>query len=215
MVSASTCYFAGDYTGCCDAATLESSSASVRSIWFRACLHLNRLSDARNLAKGSGALDAALLLYLEAFPMRNDENSNWSNILSKAEEAGSLEGDRDEVAIILSNIYAWAGQLEDVYRLASQSSTLEAQLLTVQYLATIGRFDLAEKRLEKLKKSHVDNIAFQIMEAELGLRRGGAHAKDSPYIYQELVQVYGNTPKLLNGLAAACLLLIASLTPKP
>ncbi|PJF18132.1 HAD phosphatase, family IIIA [Paramicrosporidium saccamoebae] len=199
-MSAVSAYFAGDYVACCSVAATESSTGVVRSVWFRACVQCGRHSEARSLAKGNGALDAALLLYLDAFPLRHDKQANWTDITSRAEKVGSLEGDRDEVAVILSIIHSWADQLEDAYRLASQSSSLEAQLLTVAYLAMINRFDLAERRLEKLKNAHVDNLAFQLVEAEVALRR------DALYIYQELVQMYGRTPKLLNGQAAACLL---------
>lgn len=199
-------FFSGNYVACCEQAPLESSSAMVRSVWFRSCVHLGRVAEAKSLAKGPGALDAALLLFLEGFPHRDAVEFNWDGLLERAEEAGTREGDRDEAAVILSIVYGWAGRLEVAYRLAAQSTAVEGQLLLVSYQAKVGRFDLAGGKLERLKAAHVDEIAYQLVEAEVAMRRGGMHAKEAVYIYQELVQVYGRTAKLLNGQAAACLL---------
>jgi tetratricopeptide (TPR) repeat protein len=169
MVSSQSAFFAGDYAACVEAASLESSTAEARSLWCRALVHLGRFNDAKSVAKNNSALDRALYVYADAFSHRN--NSLDSSMLSKLEAASALEGDRDEAAVILATVYNWAGYREEAFRLASQSASLEGQLLLVTILISLGRFDLAERKLEKLKKAHVDKIAFQLVEAELALNK--------------------------------------------
>lgn len=174
---ARSAFFAGDYTGCCEAASRESSTAEVRSIWFRALLNLGQFEEARKLIKGTtGALDLALSLYATGFPLRNEPNNNnyeWNRLIVQAEAVGGVEGEQNEAAVILSIIYSWAGKLEDAYRLASQSTLLEAQLLLVTFCLKLGRIDIAERKLEKLGRLHKDEVAFQLVEAELAISKVG------------------------------------------
>lgn len=67
--------------------------------------------------------------------------------------------------------------------------------------------DLAERKLEKLKKSNVDEVPFQLAEAEVAIAKGDIHIKDALYIYQELAELYGRTKKLLAAQTCALLLL--------
>lgn len=70
-------------------------------------------------------------------------------------------------------------------------------------LIRIGRSDLALAKLAKLKKNFLDEVAFQMVESEVALSRGGSSIKEAVYIYQELLETQSRTPKLLHSLSGA------------
>lgn len=80
------------------------------------------------------------------------------------------------------------------------------QLLLVTILVKIGRSDLAQAKLAKLKKNFLDEVAFQMVESEVALSRGGSLIKEAVYIYQELLETQSRTPKLLHSLTGALIM---------
>lgn len=170
-----TAFFTGDYKRCCDLAAAEPISQETKSYWFRALLHLGHLDEALSLAPTDGALDAALRLYASTHALRNSQghsSEGWNEgIFAEAERVAGLEGDRDAAAVLLAIVYSWSGRLEEAYRVAVQSASLEAQLLLVTFLAQIRRFDLAERKMERLKQAFVEDVAFQLVEAQLALQK--------------------------------------------
>lgn len=168
-------FFTGDYQRCCDLATAEALTGDVKSLWVRSLLHLGQFDEALSLASSEGALDSALRLYASTFPLRNSEGrtkDGWNEgIFAETERVTGLEGDRDEAAVLLAIVYSWGGRLGEAYRVAAQSASLEAQLLLVSFLTQIGRFDLAEEKMERLKRVFVEHVAFQLVEAQLTLQK--------------------------------------------
>lgn len=77
------------------------------------------------------------------------------------------------------------------------------QLLLVTILVKIGRSDLAQAKLGKLKKNFLDEVAFQMVESEVALSRGESSTKEAVYIYQELLETQSRTSKLLHSLSGA------------
>ena len=80
-------------------------------------------------------------------------------------------------------------------------------MMVVSYLTKIHRFDLADRKLEKLRRTLQDTVAFQLVEAEVALMKGGKNIKDALYIFQELTGSKGRTKKLLAAQTLALLLL--------
>lgn len=85
----------------------------------------------------------------------------------------------------------------------------------IEILISLGQVSLAQNRLQKMKNipEWKDDVRFILIEALLGLYSNTDNedstfgVMDSLYSYQELVQVHGNTPRLLLHLAAAFILL--------
>lgn len=85
----------------------------------------------------------------------------------------------------------------------------------IEILISLGQFELAQERLQKMKNipEWKDDIRYLLAEALLGLHQNTSEevsffgVKDSLYSYQELIQVHGSTPRLLLHLAAAFILL--------
>lgn len=120
-------FFCGDYRACVVAASREAPSADVKCLWFRALVECGCVGEARAIAGVAGdLLDEALLLYADAHALRGvPDDPQWMAVLARAARVQNLSGDRDAAAVVLSIVYCWAGQLEDAYRLASQSATVE------------------------------------------------------------------------------------------
>lgn len=140
-------FFCGDYGACVmrgetrgdmrggmraetKAETRAETRAEIKSLSFRALIQCGSETEARAMVGGAdGALDAldeALLLYADAHALRcAQDDPQWAAVLARAARAQELGGDRDAAAAVLSIVYCWAGQLEDAYWLASQSTTLE------------------------------------------------------------------------------------------
>ncbi len=170
--AATTRFYSGDYVGACEEARGAALTAETRSAWFRALVQLGRSEEAEEtLAAGPGALDYALRLYARAHTIKEEPRADWTPLLEQIDEITGLEGDRDESAYLLATVCSWAGQNEQAYHLASQSAAMEAQLLLVTILARIGRFDLVEKRMEKLRRFFGDQVAYQLVEAQMSLEK--------------------------------------------
>lgn len=201
-------------------ATAAVNSGEIKSLFFRSLVHLNRASEAQRLVArtgngNQGQLDHALLLYAQVYPHRHLPASLPSGEGDLAQLTDSIisnegDGERDEAAVILSLVHGWRGDLAMAYRLAAQAACLEAQLLLVTYLVGIHRFDLVDRKMEKLRRAAVDEAAYQVVEAEVAMAKGGKNIKDALYIYQQLCEslgARGRTKKLLCAQASALLLL--------
>lgn len=203
--------------------TSTTSGGEVKSLFFRSLVHLNRVNEAQRLvARGGGEashLDRALLFYAQVYPHRHLSSSlpagggdlaQLTDSVIGSECAGEGDNERDEAAVILSLVHDWRGDLTMAYRLAAQAACLEAQLLLVTYLVGIHRFDLADRKMEKLRRVAVDEVVYQVVEAEVAMAKGGKNIKDALYIYQQLSEslgARGRTKKLLCAQVSALLLL--------
>lgn len=219
-------FHCGDYQGCCEeaskVATATTGGGEVKSLFFRSLVHLDRVKEAQRLVtRGGGSagegshLDQALLFYAQAYPHRHLPASlpaGGGDLAQLTESVINEEGEdeRDEAAVILSLVHGWRGDLTMAYRLAAQAACLEAQLLLVTYLVGIQRFDLVDRKMEKLRRVAVDEVIYQVVEAEVAMAKGGKNIKDALYIYQQLSEslgTRGRTKKLLCAQVSALLLL--------
>ena len=119
-------FFAGDYEGVCIFASRAGSVTGVKSFWFRALVALGRSSEAKQLtSNGTSALDIALLLYSDAYPLRA-LSASLKKLVPKAVKASSIVEGKDEAAVVLSTFYSWLGNLTEAYRVAALSPDPEA-----------------------------------------------------------------------------------------
>lgn len=71
----------------------------------------------------------------------------------------------------------------------------------------MDRFDLATKILKKMQELDDDSTLTQLATASLNFFLGQEKLNEAYYIYQELIDKYGESPLLLNGISAAMICL--------
>lgn len=80
--------------------------------------------------------------------------------------------------------------------------TWEQSAMMIQVFLRMDRPDLAKEALKKMKSKDEDNVLCQLATAWIALSPGGK-AQDAVYVYEELIDKYGSSASLLNGLAVA------------
>lgn len=149
----------------------------------------------------------------------NSELIAAQEIASKAHESVYIE--HDQVILTCAEVALLLNSPETAFKLLKlvKASNLDCQVLFIEILLRLGQVGMAQGRLEKMKNipEWKDDVRFLLIETQLGLSSDiepadatattKFSAKDSLYSYQELIQVHGQTPRLLILLAAAYLLL--------
>jgi len=104
--------------------------------------------------------------------------------------------------IVASCIYEHVGDYEEALRQANGCRSLEGRAAMVQLYLRIDRPENAEKELRSMQQMDEDASLTQLSAARLALYSGGSkHVKDAMNIYDELIDKFGVSPTLLEGLA--------------
>jgi hypothetical protein len=97
-------------------------------------------------------------------------------------------------------------QLEESLRCLHQNARLEARALVVQIFLQIARIDLAERELAAMKEINVFAVPSQLASAWVNLATNGEKPlQDARLTFQDLIDKYGASPMLLNGIAVSFL----------
>lgn len=73
----------------------------------------------------------------------------------------------------------------------------------MQLYLRIFRVDLAQKQLKTMKSLDEDSALTMLATAWVHMAPGQAKAQEAVYIYEELIDKYGSSTMLLNGLAVS------------
>eukprot|EP01120_Amphizonella_sp_Union-15-10_P013134 TRINITY_DN6067_c0_g1_i1.p1 TRINITY_DN6067_c0_g1~~TRINITY_DN6067_c0_g1_i1.p1 ORF type:complete len:290 (-),score=49.32 TRINITY_DN6067_c0_g1_i1:99-968(-) len=104
---------------------------------------------------------------------------------------------------IASLIHFNNGNLEDALRCSYANNSLDGRAFVVQIYLSMQRVDLAEKELNAMQSLGDDAIQTQLAAAWIAIAQGGEKFQEALDIYQELIDKYGQSVPLLNGVAIA------------
>lgn len=105
--------------------------------------------------------------------------------------------------IIAAILYMHDDNCKEAVKAISSTSNFEQRALMVQLYLRMDRLDLAQKELKTMKSLDEDNTLSMLATAWVNLATGGAKVQEAAYIYDELIDKYGSSPVLLNGLAVS------------
>ncbi len=106
--------------------------------------------------------------------------------------------------LVAAILYMHDDNLKEAVKLVHRGVNLEQNALLVQLYLRMDRLDLAQKQVKSMNAIDEDSPLCMLASAWTNLSVGGAKgAQDAAYIYDELVDKYGGSALLLNGLAVA------------
>ncbi|XP_044738423.1 coatomer subunit epsilon [Chrysoperla carnea] len=128
-------------------------------------------------------------------------------IIASLEKAAPTDSeaadDNDLYRLICATIYYEEGNLDSALEYCFYTDNLECKALSVQIYYQLHRPDLARIEMKKMVEKDDDATITQLVQAWVYIFTGGEKIQDAYYIYQELVDKYGETSALLNGQAVA------------
>merc|ERR1712032_4242 len=95
------------------------------------------------------------------------------------------------MGLVAAIIYQREDLQKEAFTALKKQSTMEQTALWAQMCLQINRCDLAEQSFK------------QLVGAWINLHKGGDNTKEAAYTYEELIDKFGSSLTLLNGLAVA------------
>jgi len=102
--------------------------------------------------------------------------------------------------IIAATLYMYEDNVKDAIKSIRNGVTMEQNALLVQLYLRMDRLDLAQKQVKQMKTTDEDHILSMLASAWTLLCTAGK-SQEAGYIYDELIDKYGGSPTLINGLA--------------
>ena len=113
------------------------------------------------------------------------------------------ESDNQTLSIVAAILYMMDDNVKEAVKSLRNARSMEQHALLIQLYLRMDRLDLAQKELKVLKGKDEDCSLSSLATAWVYLYAGGAKIQEAAYIYDELVDKYGGSSLLLNGLAVA------------
>ena len=111
--------------------------------------------------------------------------------------------DNNTLSLVSAILYLHDNNVKDAIKSLRNPKTMEHHALLVQLYLKMDRLDLALKELKILKTKDEDACLSQLSTAWTNLYSGGSKCQEASYIYDELIDKYGGSAILLNGLAVS------------
>jgi len=106
------------------------------------------------------------------------------------------------VMMIAATYHIHEDNVKEAFKIIKNGSNLEQHALLVQLYLRIARLDLAQKQLKIMKALDEDSTLSMLAAAWVDVSLGGSKVQEAQYVYEELIDKYGGSASLLNGLAA-------------
>mmetsp|Transcript_4254 Transcript_4254/g.5848 ORF Transcript_4254/g.5848 Transcript_4254/m.5848 type:complete len:298 (+) Transcript_4254:21-914(+) len=139
-----------------------------------------------------------LATYLE-----NPSNNEIVMLQMKEWLSNPVASGNKTVQIIAATLFMYEDNMKEAFKVIKSGSSMEQHALLVQMYLKIDRLDLAQKQLKTMKSLDEDSTLSMLSSAWINLSVGVGKAQDAAYIYEELIDKYGASAALLNGLAVA------------
>mmetsp|Transcript_18531 Transcript_18531/g.27107 ORF Transcript_18531/g.27107 Transcript_18531/m.27107 type:complete len:295 (+) Transcript_18531:123-1007(+) len=160
------------------------------------------LAEVSMISSDSPAALQAVKLHAElaAYPEKKDQVlQSLKSLLGASSNASN-----PLVQIIAATIYQSTGDHRSALRtMRNFEGGLEAMAFGVQCYLAMNLVDKAYSLLKKMQSIDDDATLSQLANAWVFLAVGGTKYEESYYIFQELIDKYGETVPLLNGIAVA------------
>lgn len=111
--------------------------------------------------------------------------------------------DHSTLVLISAILFMLEDNVKEAVRALRAPRTMEHHALLVQLYLRMDRLDLAQKELKALKAKDEDSCLTSLATAWTHMCTGDTKLQEAAYIYDELVDKYGASATLLNGLAVA------------
>lgn len=108
----------------------------------------------------------------------------------------------DTVALVKATMYANEGLYDDAMKTLHELKRLEALAMMVSCLISINCVSKANEYLQRMIREDEDSAITQLTLGWVCLAKGGEdNVKEATLVFQDLVDKFGGSPKLLNALA--------------
>lgn len=204
-------FYLGNFTQCVhEGGSLRVSSEALRNerdvIVCRSYLAMNNpdsvLAEVADVTSDSPAALQAIKLHAElvAYPEKKEEIlKSVKTLLSEPANASNTQ-----VQIIAATIYQACDDHRSALRtMRNFDGGLEALAFGVQIYLAMNLVDKAYALVKRMQGADDDATLSQLANAWVYLSIGGTKYEEAYYIFQELIDKYGETVPLLNGIAVA------------
>lgn len=104
---------------------------------------------------------------------------------------------------IAASLYILNDNINEAFRILGNGSNLEQLAILVQQYLRINRSDLAATTLKTMKGLDEEGALTMLCTAWVNIASSPSKAQEAVYIFEELIDKYGGSVTLLNGLAVA------------
>lgn len=115
------------------------------------------------------------------------------------------QGGDPTLQLVGGQMFLAAGDTTEALRAVRFGSTVEMVGFAAQVYLRMNRLDLADKAVTRMASMDDDSTLSQLAAAWAHLAHGGARCQEAAYVFQELVDKFGASALLQNGLACAYL----------
>ena len=182
----------------------EALRAERDSFIYRSYVALGQHSVALDEIKDSADVPVALFgVKLLATYLSSDDGKEGAISALRGRLADPRYASNPTLQIIAATLFGHEDLLKDALQVIKLGTSLEHLALSAQFYLRMDRTDLAEKQLKAMQLLDDDCALTQLVCAWVNLHLGGSKLQEAAYTLQELIEKFGASPLLLNGLAAA------------
>eukprot|EP00981_Chlorochromonas_danica_P007863 scaffold1885_cov161-Ochromonas_danica.AAC.6 len=158
---------------------------------------LNEISDSPSVPVGKRALKL-MAQYL-------DDPSIGEIIVEQLNEwlSDTSASSNRTLQTIAASLYILNDNINEGFRVLGSGSNLEQLAILVQQYLRINRSDLAASTLKTMKGLDEEGALTMLCTAWVNIASSPSKAQEAVYIFEELIDKYGGSITLLNGLAVA------------
>jgi len=107
------------------------------------------------------------------------------------------------VQIVTAIVHTHEGNVKEAIKAIYTGANMEQKAMLVTLYLRMDRVDLAQREVQSMKDTDEESTLSILAQAWINLSIGGGKISEAANTYDDLVDKFGGSPLLLNGLAAA------------